>query len=232
MIQRDYILRMIEELRRMLVGIGALKEERRWREVEGTLEEQFHRLLGISAAESARLSETELSARLIQGEATQIVREKALLLIRLFKESGDAATAQDQPDQAQAYYLKGLHLLLAILGEHEPFERPDYVPPVEKFTTALANAQLPARTHAMLMHHYERAGAFGKAEDELHALFQAAPNIPEVYDLGISFYERLLGRSDEQLAAGNLPRDEIKAARDELQQWKTAVPDRITGRPG
>ena len=38
MIQRDYILRMIEELRRILAAIVALKEEQRWQEVEGTLE--------------------------------------------------------------------------------------------------------------------------------------------------------------------------------------------------
>jgi len=91
MIQRDYILRMIEELRRILAGIVALKAERRWREVEGTLEEQFQQMVGVGAYEAAGLSETELSARLIQGEATQFVRDKTLFLIRLFKEAGGAA---------------------------------------------------------------------------------------------------------------------------------------------
>jgi hypothetical protein len=41
MIRRDYILRMIEELRRVLTGIAALRQGRRWQEVEGTLDEQF-----------------------------------------------------------------------------------------------------------------------------------------------------------------------------------------------
>ena len=66
MIQRDYILRMIEE---------------------------FRRLIGVFGREAMHLSETDLTARLMRGEATQVVRDKMLFLIRLFKEAGDAALA-------------------------------------------------------------------------------------------------------------------------------------------
>jgi len=45
MIQRDYILRMIEELRRVLAAIVAYREEGCWREVAGTADEQFRRLV-------------------------------------------------------------------------------------------------------------------------------------------------------------------------------------------
>jgi hypothetical protein len=223
MIQRDYILRMIEELRRILAGIVALKEERRWQEVEGTLEEQFRRLVGAGASEAVGLSETELSARLIQGEATQFVRDKTIFLIRLFKEAGDAAVAQDRPDEGRAFYVKGLHLLLGVLGEHDTPEHPDYVPPVEIFTAALTDAHLPTRTQAMLMHHYERTGAFAKAEDALFALLHSVPRIPELLDFGISFYERVRGQSDAALEAGNLPRHELESGLAELQQRKAEV---------
>jgi hypothetical protein len=215
---------MIEELRRILAAIVALKEERRWQEVEGTLEEQFQRLVGADASEAIGLSETDLSARLIQGEATQFVREKTLFLIRLFKEAGDAAAAQDRPDEGRAFYLKGLNLLLGILAEHETSEHPDYVPPVEIFTVALSDAHLPARTQVMLMRHHERKGEFGKAEDALFALLDAAPGSREVLDFGISFYERLRGQSDAALEAGNLPRQELESGLAELQERKAMLP--------
>ena len=224
MIQRDYILRMIEELRRILAAIVALKEERRWQEVEGTLEEQFQRLVGAGASEAVGLSETELAARLVRGEATQFVRDKTLFLIRLLKEAGDAAVAQARPDQGRAFYLKGLNLLLGVLGEHEASEHPDYVPPVEIFTVAVSDAHLPARTQAMLMRHHERKGEFGKAEDALFALLDAAPGSREVLDLGIAFYERLRGQSDAALDAGNLPRQELESGLDELRERKAALP--------
>jgi len=220
MIRRDYILRMIEELRRVLAGIVALKQGRRWQEVEGTLAEQFKRLVGAGASEAVAFSDMELSARLMRGEATLFVRDKTLFLIALFKEAGDAAVAQDRPEQARCFYLKGLNLLLGTLAGAEPSERPDFVPTVAVFTGALADAPLPAQTQAMLMHHYERIGAFAKAEDALFALLDAAPITAEVAEFGIAFYERLRGQSDSALAAGNLPRSELEAGLAELQHRK------------
>ena len=43
------------------------------------------------------------------------------------------------------------------------------------------------------MHHYERTGAYAKAEDALYALLEAAPDDTEIVDWGIKFYERLQG---------------------------------------
>jgi len=47
--------------------------------------------MGTGPHEVSRLSETALLARLIQGEPTQVVREKMLLLTALLKEAGDVA---------------------------------------------------------------------------------------------------------------------------------------------
>jgi len=226
MIQRDYILRMIEELRRVLAAIVAAQQAGRWAEVEGTVEEQVQRLVGAGSAEAVRLSETELAAKLMTGEATHVVRDKMLFLIRLFKEAGDAAVAQDRLEEGRNLHVKGLHLLVGTHWGEEPSEHADFAPPVEAFTAALSDAPLPARTQAMLMHHYERIGAFAKAEDSLFALLDAAPDNPEVLDLGITFYERLRGRGDAALDAGNLPRAELEAGVAELQARKAALPVR------
>ena len=110
MIQRDYILRMIEEFCRALEALVALKEGRRRQEVAGTLDEQFNQLLGSRTVMAVELSETDLLARLLHGEGTQFIREKQLFLIALFKEAGDAAAAQDRMDEGRTFYLKGLHL--------------------------------------------------------------------------------------------------------------------------
>ena len=76
MIRQDYLLRMIEQLRRVLPGIVALKKERRWQEITGALDEQFTQLVGAGAADAARLSDTALMARLVQGESTQGARPR------------------------------------------------------------------------------------------------------------------------------------------------------------
>jgi hypothetical protein len=207
MIRQDYILRMIEQLQRVLVSIAALKEQRRWQDITGTLDEHFGQLVGASASEAVRLSDTELVARLLQGENTQFVRDKTRFLIALFKEAGDAAAAQARKEESRVFYLRGLELLLGMDSDRDP---PDFIPGLAVFLGALADAPLPPRAQAMLMRHYEQSGAFGNAEDALFDLLESQDDNAAVLDFGIAFYERLRSQSDAALVAGNLPRQELE----------------------
>jgi len=49
-------------------------------------------------------------------------------------------------------------------------------------------------------------GRYAKAENALYAILDSHAGFA---DEGRRFYERLLTKSDEQLAAGNLPREEV-----------------------
>jgi hypothetical protein len=223
MIRRDYILRMIEEAAQALARIISFKNGRRWREAAEVIDQQFARLVGLDAQAVSRLSETELLARVIEGEPTQAVREKTLILTALLKEAGDLAAVQDQAQEGLACYLKALHLLLDVLGRGEPFECPEFVPRVEALTAALSDEPLPVGTHALLMQHYERIGQFAKEEDALFAILEADSGHEPALDLGISFYHRLQGQSDDALAAGDLPRNEVEAGLAELERRKAAL---------
>lgn len=222
-IRRDYILRMIEEFIRTLARINSLKKGQLWREAEGVVDEEFNKLIGGGAQAALQMSETELLAKLIRGEPTQVVRDKTLLLSTLLKEAGDVAVAQNRLAEGQHYYVKGLNLLLEILARGEVFEFPDFVPRVEGFLAALPEPQLPLNTQALLMQYYERIGEFGKAEDALFAIVGAEPTEPKLLDFGIAFYQRLKTRSDADLSAGNLPRAELQTALAELERRKSAI---------
>ncbi len=217
MIRRDYLLRAIEELVEALSRIRALKESRRWDEAGLSLDDQFQRLVGTSAGDAVQLSDTELLAKLIRGGSTHAVREKTLMLAALFKEAGDVAAGQDRDEESRACWLKGLHLLLDMEERDEGFERPEFVPSVEAFAIALRSTPLPLPTQARLMRHYELTGEFAKAEDALFVLLDAESHNPAFLQFGIAFYERLQTKSDESLAAGNLPRPELEAGLVELR---------------
>jgi uncharacterized protein DUF6483 len=217
MIRRDYLLRAIEELIEALSRIRALKESRRWEAAGLSLDEQFQRLTGCDSRSAVRLTDTELLAKLIQGGSTHAVPEKTLVLAALFKEAGDVAAGRDRDDESRVFWLKGLHLLLDIEEREELFDHPGFVPSVEAFAVALSGAELPLPIRARLMRHYELTGEFSKAEDALFGMLEAGPNKPAFVQFGIAFYERLQTRSDESLAAGNLPRPEVEAALAELR---------------
>ena len=223
MIRRDYILRMIEEFFQALARLKSLKQGQKWQEAEGTVDEEFQRLMGEGAKAVVQLSETELMARLIQGESTQVVRQKALMLTTLLKEAGDVAAAQNEREHSRACYLKGLHLLLHILGSGEVSDFPEFVPKVEAFVGALGEAPLSLPTQGLLMQHYERLGEFARAEDALFGMLEEEPEHPGLVDFGLSFYRRLEHHSDANLAAGNLPRSEMEAGLAELRQRAAAT---------
>src|SRR5512135_1697907 len=184
MIRRDYILRMLQEFLEMLSRISALKKGQLWREAGSALDAEVERLVGTSAREAAQLTETELLARLIQSEPTQVVREKVLMLTTLLKEAGDVAAAQKQDQLSQDCYLKSLHLLLDALARAQVTDCPDFVPRVEALVLALGDSPLPIRTQALLMQHYERTGEFAKAENALFTLIEAEPGNAAVVELG------------------------------------------------
>jgi len=217
MIRRDYILRMIEEFIRALARINSLKQGQRWNEAAEALDDEFNRLIGTGAQAAARLSETDLLARLAQDGPTQTVRDKALLLTTLLKEAGDVATAEDRMEEGRECYLKALHMLLEVLGRDDVFECPEFVPRVESLKQALQGTPLSMRTHAMLMQHHERTGEFAKAEDELFAMLDAEPDNERLVEFGSAFYRRLLAQSDTALNDADLPRAEVEEGLKELQ---------------
>jgi hypothetical protein len=218
MIRRDYILRMIEEFVQALARINELKQNRRWQEAAGVVDEEFQRLIGTGADAVARLTETELLANLIRGEPTQAVHDKTLMLTALLKEAGDVAATQERAEESRSCYLKGLRLLLETLAREEVTDCPAFVPRVEMFAAALRGSPLPLETQALLMQHYERSGQFAKAEDALFAMLEAEPGKAGLVAFGVVFYERLQGQSDAALATGNLPRPELETGLAELRK--------------
>ena len=217
MIKRDYLLRMIEEFVQALARLRSLKKAQLWNEAAGVTEDEFRRMLGLGAAEAVRLTETELLARLIAGAPTQAVRERTLVLATLLKEAGDLASNTNQPEEARCFYLKALHLLLETLAHEDPFEWPEFVPHIDLILGGLAQERLPLETLARLMHHYERSGAYAKAEDCLFAIANETPRSSSLREFGEAFYQRLEAETSERLAEGNLPREEIAAGLAEFR---------------
>ena len=220
MIRRDYILRMIEEFIRALVRMRGLKKAGRWDEAARAVDLEFKKLLDGGASAVMQLSEKELLAQLSQNDGTADMREKAFVVAALLSEVGEIADAQGRVEEGRKSYLKALHLVLETLAHGEAGELPEFVPKVEMLMQALQPTELPPRTQAMLMQHYERVGEFAKAEDALFALFEAEPDRDRVVEFGIAFDQRLFAQSDSALAAGNLPRKEAEEGLAELRAGK------------
>src|SRR5688500_4397295 len=149
---------MIEEFFQALSRIRNLKAEGSWRQASGAVDSEFNRLVGAGARAVAAMSETELLARLVEGEPTQSVPQKTMILASLLKEAGDLSAAEGRDEESRECYLKALDLLLDTLRQRETFEIPDFVPAVEVLAASLRDAALPLKTNIKLMHYYELSG--------------------------------------------------------------------------
>jgi tetratricopeptide (TPR) repeat protein len=221
MLRRDFLLRQIEEFVAVLTRLAGLARSGQWEEASSAAKAQIKALAGADITELLQMSETELIARLAEGDTSFGIQEKISMVARLFKENGDILKAQSRIDESHACYLKGLHLLLDSMANDPTAPRPDYLPSVEAFLISLNDSPLSLETNAMLMRHYEQIQEYGKAEDGLFNLLDAGPANIELVDFGIGFYERLLRLDDEALELGNLPRAEVNAGLEELKQRRS-----------
>ena len=217
MLQRDYILRMIEDFSRALARIIAGKEQQQWPEVRRTIEEEIRALSGTDLGTIATLTDTELLDCLLKTGEMRTAGPKPLLLARLLLEATDAGLAQSA-DTVRALHLRALHLLLYTALRGELHEWPEFVPSIEAVMRQFEPGSLPLHTLALLMQHFERVGHFDRAEDALFGMAELAADYPAVLQLGNAFYGRLLAKSDAALEMGNLPRTEVEQGSEEFRQ--------------
>lgn len=214
---------MIEEFVRALARLRELRHAGQHEAAGALLDERFQALIGTGAEAVGTLSETELLARLLQGEPTQVIRDKCLLLVALLREAGELHASAGREDQARVCDLKAVHLLLEVLLREDATALPDFVPRLEMLLAGLRGQSLPPRTCAALMRHYELVGEYAKAEDALFTLLESEPENAALLELGLAFYERLLRQSDTALCAGNLPRAEVETGLGELRARRAAA---------
>lgn len=217
MVRRDYILRMIEQLAQVLDRTRQQIAARHFGDARAELDKVFTELTGADADSVAKLSETELLAKLTLDAPTTVVREKTLIVVALLQEAGQLQIAEGHEAEGQACWLKALNLLLAIKFQDVEFEFPEFVPKIDFLRDELRDAALPLQTLAALWRHYEHIGAYGRAEDSLSSLLEAEPLNIILQAEAKAFYERLLRQSDYSLESGNLPRAEVQAGLAELQ---------------
>ena len=221
MFRRDYLLRQIEQFVAVMMKMTGLTKAGQWEEASAVAMAQFKALAGDDITKLLQMSDTELIARLAEGDSGYGMQEKIFMLARLFKENGDILKGQGRVEESRACYVKGLHLLLETVDPAVP--RPEFVPSVEAFLTTLRDSPLDFGTNVMLMRHYEQAGDYAKAEDALFNMLDAESTNTELLDFGIGFYQRLLRLDNEKLELGDLPRSEVNAGLAEVNQRKSKL---------
>ncbi len=217
-VQRDYILRVIEQLGEVLTHVLHLRRGGSLAEARQYIEQSMGRLIGMDLEtvtnRAADELATEIRGRLASHRQQQLVSDQIVVLAGLLHESAHINDDAGDSAAARADRLKALELYVEVLSVDEP----GCVPAEAAVDVILSELDTDpsATTMRKLITVYESSGRFNDAEDWLFHLLDAEPDNHALLADGIGFYERLLTLDDTTLTAGNLPSDEALAGLAEL----------------
>ncbi len=156
MTQKDYILRIAEDVGRALAQIIYHQEIRDYQGALTLIDELFKQTVGAGSGFIHAISEETLLAMLSLLGILNI--EKALLIATLLKAEGDIYEDQSNPDAAYDSYLKSLNLFLEILLRDDNLHDLHVFPQVEDLLGKLEAYELPLNTRRLLSQYYEQIG--------------------------------------------------------------------------
>ncbi len=216
MIERDYILRMIQMLTTALAKVLFHKDLKQYDEALLEIDLTAERFLGARWKFLCDLSDQQLIELL--GSRGQ--QEKMLAAAELLCEGSDILNEQGKVDESVGQGMKAFSLFAELIIEEKNYLT---AMSVDKFTMLLKRLEqfdLPLPVQQKRFRYYEAVGEFAKAED---AVFDLIEKDPSIVQQGIAFYERLLKKSDGELVRGGLPRNEVVEGLAKIKSMEKAT---------
>ena len=152
MTQKDYIIRIAEDVGRALAQIIYHKEIQDYQGALSIIDELYRQTLGAGSDFLHVISEETLLAMLTLLGVLNV--EKALLIATLLKAEGDIFEVQGHPDEAYESHLKSLNLFLEILLREDNLHDLRLSPEVEDLLGKLEAYELPLHTRRLLFQLY------------------------------------------------------------------------------
>ena len=219
MLSRDYILAQIEMISGLVARLMRLREDGDEQGAVEEVEEGYREMFRLEPRLVGLLPSDFLLNKLRTGDYLDLPR--GLSLAVLMRE--DAVNYGSQGNDIEQYQrlVGSLKVFLAVVQEHQLLPEHLAVYDVQAVLDHMTEYELPLDLKFDLFHYYEDAGEYAHAEDMLHEAIDDSDRNQEIIDEGIQFYEWLLGHSDEELVAGNLPRMEVEESLAQLRRLKT-----------
>ncbi len=221
MFQRDYLMRMIEQLGQALQQILRSRQVEKLDEAQLAINRAGKTLLGMDMQILRSVDESALPALFGTGE--DLDGAACFAAGALLHEEGQLLEQWQPSAASRASYRKALRLYLEALLHTPALRRPEYLARLDALREEFPPHALPDVILVKLFHLYEALGRYGKAEDML--FFLAERGTPDVFAEGLAFFRRMQEVPPAELIAGNLPPEEIAEG---LSQWQKKFARRPT----
>jgi hypothetical protein len=209
MIKNDYILRLLEQFGRVLARLIGLTDAQQFREALSMLRDETGRLIGIDGTMLELLDAAALK-RALPGP------EKRVFAARALQEMSRIQQLDGEPFRSSANALKSLDLYASVLKSDRDALDGEVLEWARATAETINDQDATSDERLDLVTNFEIVGMFNRAEDLLFSLLEEGFESDQVVEAGTAFYDRIAKLSDEELANGGLPRNEIADGRRAL----------------
>lgn len=148
--RRDYILRIIDEVGRLLARVLLKRREGREQEALEAIVQACERLFGLEAHQLFQFTPDQHYAMLADGEPREIARQKLALYAALNAEAGQAYLRLGKRPLARATLLTALRTTLRAQADFPGVPVPACTPDAQALLAALAEEPLDPDTAALV----------------------------------------------------------------------------------
>jgi hypothetical protein len=213
MIEKDYIMRMIQQFARFLAAALFKIESGSVEEAKSDIQSACKGYLGLPFSFLLGIPDKELLKIFTLGGQLDVDRCYIAAQL-LFCEA--KARRTDRPGDSYGCYCRSLNLLLSCVRQVDDIVKSKAISTVYEILQELPDKELPTEILEKLLLFYEYTGEYAKAED---CLFRLTENgVDSALRTGESFYERLMEKTDQELEDGDLPRAELQEGLSELRK--------------
>ncbi len=204
--KNDYIMRLIEQLGLAWAEIVSFKRRGKYDEAEALVSRTAQKLLGLDMTLLRSLTDEGIAGLLRRPDPSEV--GQLFAAAELLREQGDIDERREGADFAYDCYHKALYLYLECYLNAPEAWTDDLTAKVAFLLDRLRPYALSTAIERGLFIYHDAQGDYAEAESIIHRLTEAGE--PGAWEDGLTFYDRLRAKSDAELTAGGLPRDEVE----------------------
>lgn len=218
MAQRDYILRIAQELGSALAQVLYNRQIKDYTAAHKLIDEQSKQLFGMGIGFMRSVPEETLLSMLTSFDTLDT--EKCWLLAILLKAEGDIYEDQGNASESYYSYIRSLNLFLEVLLLGTTNTDRKIVPDIDDLLTRLSDYDLPVRTKLLLFRYFDHIHQYARAEGLLFEMLEASYPDEDILMYGTSFYQQLLKKSDASLSVDNFSKEKAKKGLSKIERLR------------
>ena len=148
--QRDYILRLIEQVAQLLSRVVRQREGHSPQEALQSIMAACERLFGMEAVQIFQFTPDQHVAMLADGEEPQVAHDKILMYAALNEEAGRCYSTLGHPKLSQQSFINALRLSLKAQHQFPGFDAPAFAPKNDELIHLLAGTPLDEEMLALI----------------------------------------------------------------------------------